>query len=220
MICGSNAFSDGMGWRNTDFFAVYTTYYVVLATEIPMTQELSRKWRQEEVYEALGIGKSTYYTRLSFLGIEPSKDENGAYLTSEEMETMQELNLHIRETGKMKGFRGSGQLAVAESDLGLALEMPIMEESDFEVESDGALERLIREAGVLKMKQEMMPELVKLHLASQMSEYDLPDDLKQQLKAVREAANPKQDAATMAQQLLQRHRQNQSQNQSPNRQNP
>ena len=177
-----------------------------------MTQELSRRWRQEEVYEVLGIGKSTYYNRLTFLGIEPSKDSEGTYLTNEQMQEMEELSEHIRKTGRKEGFRGGGQLAVAESNLGLALEIPIMEEPNFEVESDDALEELIREAGVLKMKQEMMPELVKLHLASQMSEDDLPDDLKQQLQAVREAANPKQNAATMAQQLLQRHRQNQNQN--------
>ena len=186
-----------------------------------MTQELSRKWRQEEVYEALGIGKSTYYNRLSFLDIEPSKDENGAYLTSEEMETMRELNEHIRETGKMKGFRGGGELAVAESaDLGL--EIPeLVETEGFAGVDDETLERIIHNAGELKVRQIAEPELVTLHLAAQMSEKDLSEQQRAQLQAIREAANPsspKQNPVAIANQLLQRHRQNQ--NQSPNRQNP
>jgi hypothetical protein len=181
--------------------------------EIPMTAELSSKHRPDEVCEVLGIKQSAYYNRLNFLNIEQSKDESGAYLTSDQMQTMEELNQHIRETGKMKGFRQGGELAVAEnSDLGLVLEIPVAE---FEVDSDGALEGLMREAAELKVQQAAMPDLVKLHLAANMSEDDLPDDLKQKLAAVREAANPKkQNPGAIAQQLLQQYRQNQNQNQN------
>ena len=180
-----------------------------------MTQELSRKWRQEEVYEALGIGKSTYYNRLSFLDIEPSKDSEGTYLTNEQMQEMEELSEHIRKTGKKEGFRGGGQLAVSES-ADLTLEIPeLVEAESVAGVDDEKLERIIHKAGELKVRQIAEPELVILHLAAQMNEKDLSEQQRAQLQAIREAANPsspKQNPVAIANQLLQRHRQNQNQN--------
>lgn len=176
-----------------------------------MTAELSSKWRPDAICEKLGIGSSTYYNRLSHLKIEASKDEEGPYLNAEQMKLMEDLNEHIKETGKMKGFRGGGQLALSESSgLASALDIPVQPEIPGSGEEDeGGLEQLIREAAELKVQQEAMPELIKLHLAAGMTEDDLPDDLRARLQAVRDAANPKQNAASIAQQLLQRHRQNQ-----------
>lgn len=174
-----------------------------------MTTELSTKWRLEQVCEVLSIGTSTYYNRLSHLGIEASKDEEGVYLNAEQMQVMEELNQHIKQTGKMKGFRVGGELAVSESSgLASGLEIPMQPEIPGDEDEDG-LEQLIREAAELKVQQAAMPDLVRLHLANGMTEDDLPDDLKAKLQAVREAANPKQSAASIAQQLLERHRQNQ-----------
>lgn len=176
-----------------------------------MTTELSTKWRFEQISEKLGIEKTTYYNRLRFLEIEPSKDSEGTYLNAEQMQIMEDLNEHIRETGRMKGFRGGGQLALSESSA--ALEIPEQVEPETFTDADGeGLEQLIREAAELKVQQVAMPDLVRLHLAAGMSEDDLPDDLKAKLQAVRDAANPKQNAASIAQQLLQRHRQNQGKN--------
>lgn len=176
-----------------------------------MVQEVSQKWRQDKVCEDLGIKQTTYYNRLKFLEIEPSKDEEGTYLSGEQMKMMWELDEHIRETGKMKGFRGSGgELALSESSgLASALEMPEVEAETFTSIDGEALEQIIWDAASLKKQQLARPELIKLHLADQMTEDDLPDEMKAELQAVREAANPKQNAASIAQQLLQRHRQNQ-----------
>lgn len=179
-----------------------------------MTTELSSKRRPDEICEVLGIGKSTYYDRLKYLGIKASKDGDGAYLNEEQMKRMEELNEHIKETGKMEGFRdSSGQLAVSESSgLASTLNIPVQPEIPGIEEDEDGLEELIREAAELKVQQAAMPELIKLHLAAGMSEDDLPADLKAKLQAVRDAANPKQSAATIAQQLLQRHRQNRAKN--------
>jgi hypothetical protein len=177
--------------------------------EIPMTTELSTKWRFEQISEKLSIEKTTYYNRLKFLEIEPNKDSEGTYLSTEQMEVMEELSQHIRETGKMKGFRCGGELALSESSgLASGLDIPVQPDIPGDDDEDG-LEQLIREAAELKVQQAAMPDLVRLHLAAGMTEDDLPDDLKAKLQAVREAANPKQSAASIAQQLLQRHRQNQ-----------
>ncbi|MEG3840063.1 hypothetical protein [Microcoleus sp. herbarium14] len=176
-----------------------------------MTQALSARTTPDEACEALGIKKSQYYDRLKYLGIKANKDAEGTYLSAEQMKVMEELNEHIKETGKMEGFGGGGgQLALSQSSgLASALEIPVQPEIPGSEEDEDGLEQLIREAAELKVQQAAMPDLVRLHLAAGMTEDDLPDDLKAKLQAVREAANPKQNAASIAQQLLQRHRQNQ-----------
>ena len=43
------------------------------------------------------IGKSTYYTRLNYLEIDPSFDAEETYLNAEQMKVMEDLNEHIQE---------------------------------------------------------------------------------------------------------------------------
>jgi len=180
-----------------------------------METELSTKWRPEQICELLSIGTSTYYNRLKYLEIEPSRDDEGAYLTQEQMKVMEDLNEHIKKSGKMRGFRDGGELAISEnSDLasGSALEIPEVETESFDQMDDEMLSRLIGEAGELKVRQVAMPDLVRLHLANNMTEEDLSDAQKEKLRAIREAATPKSNAAaSLAQKLLQRYRQNQQQ---------
>ena len=64
-----------------------------------METELSTKWRLEQVCEILGIGTSTYYNRIKYLEIEPSRDDEGPYLTQHQMKEMEDLNEHIKKTG-------------------------------------------------------------------------------------------------------------------------
>jgi len=175
-----------------------------------METELSTKWRPEQICEDLSIEKSTYYNRLKYLEIEPSRDAEGAYLSAEQMKLMSELNEHIKKTGKMRGFWGGGELAISENS-GLAsastsaLEIPEVEEN-FAQMDDETLSQLVEEAGELKTQQIAMPYLVKLHLANNMTEEDLSDEQRAKLKAVREAADPKQNAPAIANKLLERYR--------------
>jgi len=182
-----------------------------------METELSTKWRLDQICERLGIEKSTYYNRLKYLEIEPSRDDEGPYLTQEQMKEMEDLNEHIKKTGKTRGFRDGGELAISEnSDLASAsaLEIPEVETENFDRVDDEMLSRLIGEAGELKVRQVAMPELIKLHIAAGMTEEDLSDAQKEKLRAIREAATPKSNAAAaIAQQLLHRHRQKQQNNQ-------
>jgi ribosomal protein S10 len=182
-----------------------------------METELASQWRPEQICEVLGIGISTYYNRLKYLEIEPSRDDEGPYLTQEQMKEMEDLNEHIKKTGKTRGFRGGGELAIPEnSDLASALEIPEVEAENFDQMDDEMLSRLIGEAGELKVRQVAMPDLVRLHLANSMTEEDLSDVQREKIKAIRNAANPKPNAAAaIAQQLLQRHRQKQQKNQEP-----
>jgi hypothetical protein len=182
-----------------------------------METELSTQWRPEKICEVLGIGISTYYNRLKYLEIEPSRDDEGPYLTQEQMKEMEDLNEHIKKTGKMRGFRDGGELAITEnSDLASALPEQLEPETSGEVD-DEVLDKLIWDAAAIKKRQIAEPEVIKLHLAAQMTEDDLPDEMKAELQAVRKLTNPKPNAAaSIAQQLLQRHRQKQQQkNQEP-----
>ena len=150
----------------------------------------------EDAQEMLGIGKSQYYARIKKLGIKAHRDSDGkAYLDDEQME-------------KLTNYNNSGELAIAEVSE-LSLEIPSELQQDSSELEDEELSFLMREAQELRAQQEAMPDLVKLYMAAGISEDELPEDLKKKVKAVREAANPKQNAAAIAQQLLQRHRQNQ-----------
>ena len=177
-----------------------------------METELSTKWRPEQICEELSIEKSTYYNRLKYLEIEPSRDAEGPYLTQEQVGLMQELNEHIKRTGKTRGFRDGGELAISEnSDLASALEIPDVEIPEVEAENfaqmdDEMLSQLIGEAGELKVRQVAMPDLVRLHLAAQMTEEDLSDAQREKLRAIRDAADPKPNAAVVASNLLAKYR--------------
>lgn len=186
-----------------------------------METELSAKWRPEQICDLLGIGTSTYYNRLKYLEIEPNQDEEGPYLTQEQKKLVEDLNEHIRKTGKTRGFREGGQLAISEnSDLASAVEVPEVESPDvaenFAQMDEEKLSQLIEEAGELKVQQVAMPHLVRLHLAAQMTEEDLSDEQRRKLQDIREAADPKKPkVASIAQELLKRHRQNQQKTQEP-----
>src|SRR4028118_562613 len=118
-----------------------------------METELSTKWRPEQICEAFSIGTYTYYNRLKYLEIEPSRDDEGPYLTQEQNKLMEDLNEYIRKTGKMRGFRGGGELALSEnSGLASALPEQLEPETSGEVD-DEVLDKLIWDAAELKAQQ-------------------------------------------------------------------
>lgn len=174
-----------------------------------MTQAISGRTTPEEACEALGIKKTPYYQRLRFLGIKANKDDEGVYLTADQMKLMWDLHEHIKQTGKMEGFNGGGQLALVESSaVESALEIPLEPET-FADGDDGELDQIIWEAAELKKQQLARATLVKLHLAHQMTREDLPDEMKEELAAIEEAANPaspKQNPAAAASNLLAKYR--------------
>ena len=67
----------------------------------------------------------------------------------------------------------------------------------------------MRSAAELKARELAMPHLVKKAVAERMTEDDLPDDLKEKVAAVREAANPKYTPAEVASNLLEQWRSSQ-----------
>jgi hypothetical protein len=174
-----------------------------------MVETVSGRITPEEACETLGIKKSPYYQRLRFLGIKANKDDEGTYLTKDQMKLMWDLHEHIKQTGKMEGFNGGGQLALVEnSGAASALEIPLEPET-FADADDGELDQIIWEAAELKKQQLARAALVKLHLAHQMTREDLPDEMKEELAAIEEAANPaspKQNPAAAASNLLAKYR--------------
>jgi hypothetical protein len=55
---------------------------------IPMGTGLSTFGRQSQIYKILSIGKSTYYDKLKYLKIDPTKDAEGTYLNAEQIKLM------------------------------------------------------------------------------------------------------------------------------------
>jgi hypothetical protein len=173
-----------------------------------MVEAVSGRTTPEEACEKLGIKKSPYYQRLRFLNIKANKDDEGVYLTADQMKLMFDLHEHIKQTGKMEGFSGGGQLTLVESSGAPALEISLEPETVVNAD-DGDLDQIIWEAAELKKQQLAKAALIRLHLAHQMTEDDLPDEMKEELAAVREAANPaspKQNPAAAASNLLAKYR--------------
>lgn len=192
------------------------------------------RFTPDEIIQLYGIKKSTYYERLKFLEIKAQKDEGGkAYLDSEQVELLEKLNEHVKATGKMEGFEfakdkqletgddsgSGGQLAVKEGDSDLISSSndnwapkpdSIVEQEIPETQPDYSegMDGIIRKAAELKAQGLAMSDLVALQLAGQMTFDDLPNDLKDKVTAVQEAANPKLKPASIANQLLAQYRAN------------
>lgn len=183
----------------------------------------------EQVMDLLGIKKQAYYDRTKFLGVKAAKDNQGkAYLTQMQFELMQRLDQHIKESGTMDGFivgrvepegSESGELALAQPSAGLANESselagempPVQPTEEFQ---PGIDEQLIRMAAELKTQQLIAtPEIVRA-IATQMTEEDLPDDLRSVVQNARESVAPKFQPAQVASQMLNQWRSRQSGNQT------
>lgn len=173
--------------------------------------------RPDDLMQELGIKKDTYYADLNYLEIKANKDENGkAYLTNDQANLVRELRSHVTETGKREGFVSSitndikGDLVHGQSSQEMAAFNEESDEVDLEIpqseQDEENLEKLIYEAAQLKMQNLSAPHLVKLHLAQQMSEEDLPPEMQEKVQQVRKAANPKFQPSSVANNLLQQWR--------------
>jgi hypothetical protein len=155
--------------------------------------------------EKLGIKKDAYYADLKFLNIKPIRDEEGkVWLTPEDAERIKHLRSYLEENGKRAGYSG---IVKTESDSAVANSSSSLAQEDIYVEPEQPTEQfsvndLIRGAAELKAREVAMPDLVKRAFADQMTEDDLPKDLKEKVKLAREAANPKFTPTEVASQLL------------------
>ena len=163
--------------------------------------------RPEELMEELGIKKDSYYRDIRFLNIKPIRDEEGkVWLTPEDAERIKHLRSYLDENGKRAGFSG-----IVKSDNNSALapnsSSSELTQEDIYVEPEQPTEQfdvngLMRGAAELKAREVAMPDLVKRAVADQMTEEDLPEDLKEKVNLAREAANPKFTPTEVASQLL------------------
>ncbi len=170
--------------------------------------------RPDDLMSELGIKKDTYYSYLKHLGIKAAKDENGkSYLTDEQANLVRSLRSHVEKTGKIEGFPNSIESGLVYAEptdlLGDAVNQATQHTTDTADRLD--LEDLIYAAAELKGHHIVMGDLVKLELANQMSYEDLPDEVKQKVDRIREAACPKFQPAQIASQLLVQWRSQQTQ---------
>jgi len=155
--------------------------------------------RPEQLMQELGVGKDTYYGDLKFLGIRAEKDGTGkAFLTAEQVTLVRSLRQHVEKTGKRDGFEGRSLAKIP--DRNSALDVSV---SEPEV---GNVDQLIEVAAELKAQELVMPQLVTLELARQMTETDMPEHIQQKVQAVREAADPKAHPAKIAANILAEYR--------------
>jgi hypothetical protein len=176
------------------------------STENPQDSTEGTTYRPEQVMELLGIKQQAYYNRINFLNIEVAKDNSRkAFLTQAQFELMEKLDQHIKTSGTMDGFilgavaDVGGDLAIA-GESGLTGEEPPAQRPE-EVQP-GIDEQIIRMAAQLKAQQlTMTPEIIRA-IANQMTEEDLPEDLRAMVKGSREAIAPKVQPSQLASQML------------------
>ena len=178
--------------------------------------------RPEELMEELGIKKDAYYKDVNYLGIEVQKDSEGrAYLTQEQANQIRALRSYVAENRKRNGFEYSAIVKADNSNLTTSTKenQPIIQENQPDIyvkpsepTAQFDLNQIMREAAELKARELAMPHLVKKAVAERMTEDDLPDDLKEKVAAVREAANPKHTPASVADSLLEQWRSSRSGN--------
>ncbi len=177
-----------------------------------------------DLLERWDIGKSAFYDRLKYLGIQLEKgSSNKGYLTDEQVKFMDELDSHIKKTGKMEGFNNSSLVKNNDSNLvqssdnnslatGNEDEYSLTSPDEIAVETeepdDGFdMDDAFRVGAEIKTRRLAMPNLMALAIADELTEEDLPPDLQQKLNAVREAVNPKWKPEGVAKQYVERMRQ-------------
>ncbi len=166
--------------------------------------------RPEDLMQELGIKKDAYYADLNYLGIKPNKDEEGrSYLTQSEVEKIKKLRSYVERNNKRTGFEDNA--SIVKSNNGELKTQQDNDEIYVEPEEPTAnidVNNLMRSAAELKAREVAMPDIIKRAIADQMTEDDLPEDLKEKVNLVREAANPKFKPTDVASQLLNQWRAN------------
>jgi len=187
--------------------------------------------RPEKLMSELGIKKDSYYRDIRFLNIKPIRDAQGkVWLTPEDAERIKHLRSYVEKNGKRKGFseiiksdnkahrfadscgmvektreataEGAASLTTSNSSSSSSLAV-----EDIYVEPEQPTEQfdvndLMRSAAELKAREVAMPDLIKRAIADQMTEDELPSDLKEKVKNAREAANPQFTPTEVASKLL------------------
>ncbi len=168
--------------------------------------------RPDDLMAELGIKKDAYYAYLKHLGIKASKDPEGkSYLTDEQANLVRALRSHVEKTGKIEGFPNTVESGLVWAEAPDLLAEAVQQATQNASAADGLdLEDLIYSAAELKGHQLAMGDLVKLELANRLTYDDLPEEVKQKVDRVREAANPKLQPAHLANQLLQQWRSQQA----------
>ena len=184
----------------------------------------TRMYTKKEMLEKFGIKSNAYHDRMNFLGIKPKRNKHGAFLSSEQVELMERLDQHIKKTGKMEGFdrgifqgEGDSNTSKGSNEIVKSGGHDITREEDDDLERlepetqsfNPDFEQLMREAAELKASELAMADLVKRAIANEMSEDDLPPDLKEKVNLAREISRPKNNPAqvnSIAQNLLAKYR--------------
>ncbi len=110
-------------------------------------------------------------------------------------------------SGGQLAVKGSSELAASNSNSSPQPDSVIEQEiPETQPNFSEGMEGIIRQAAEIKAQGLAMPDLVALQLSSQMTFEDLPDDLKQKVTAVRKAASPKMNPASVASDLLAQYR--------------
>ncbi len=165
--------------------------------------------RPEDLMGEFNIKKSKYYSVLKELGIKAPKDSKGrTYLKYEQANRIRDYLSVNEEAVNNQEYTNSALVKTDNNSLAASTKenQPDIYVKPSEPTAQFDLNQIMRSAAELKARELAMPDLVKRAVADRMSEEDLPEDLKEKVAAVREAANPKYTPAEVASNLLEQWR--------------
>lgn len=179
-----------------------------------MVTSTTAKFSRDELCSRWGIKTTQYYERLRALNLDSK------HLTASDVEELDRLDAHIKGGGKIKDYQATEEESRTQSEIAPTTEQGAIRSVGTDSENSTGLaipeppeepetpeSEIFRHAAELKAYYVTHPDLVALHLASQMGEDDLPPDLAAKVQEVREVAHPKQNQRDVAAAILQRHRQ-------------
>ncbi len=169
--------------------------------------------RPEDLMGEFNIKKSKYYSVLKELGIKAPKDSKGrTYLKDEQARQIRDYLSVNEEAVNNQEYTNSALVKTDNNNLAASTKenQPDVYVKPSEPTAQFDLNQIMRSAAELKARELAMPDLVKRAVADRMSEEDLPEDLKEKVAAVREAANPKYTPAEVASNLLEQWRSSRS----------
>ncbi|WP_024547012.1 hypothetical protein [Picosynechococcus sp. NKBG15041c] len=128
--------------------------------------------------------------------------------------TPQDEQIPVDATGDFLAPQGSelatdsgGEFPVLYGEEEVLAELPNASMNDFDLSDEDDLNALVRMAQVKKANQLLQPELVMAHLVEQMTEDDLPEDLRRKIEHTRRAIrDPLAHPAAIASQILTKYR--------------
>ncbi|WP_040655687.1 hypothetical protein [Rubidibacter lacunae] len=154
--------------------------------------ELPTQARRSELLQRYGIGKTTFYEWLKYLDIRARKDrQRHAYFTAEHVRQLDSLHRYYCDRGTIEGFLEAQRSVTVSEEAVVHPEESVREAFSGNGYRDRQFAHLVRTAQEWKAGV----EVAKYAIAANLSDDDLPDDLRAAVEQAKAESLPKSRSA-------------------------